>query len=134
MFSGIGPKDQLSAHNIEVIVESPHVGQNLLDHPVLPHVFQLKDSYGLDGHLLRAGSMNDAAIAAYRKDRKGLYHSGLLELVGFPRTDDNFMTSQEYVEAKKQSQGINPFGPAGQPHFEIDFVVRWPFPPTKYAY
>jgi len=53
MLSGIGPKKELEAHGIKELVESPHVGQNLLDHPILPHVFRLKDSYGLVDHLLR---------------------------------------------------------------------------------
>ena len=57
MLSGIGPRDQLTQHGITSIVESPHVGQNLLDHPILSHVFKLKDGHGLDGHLLRAGPM-----------------------------------------------------------------------------
>ena len=123
MISGIGPKNELSQHGVQSVVDSSHVGQNLLDHPVMPHVFKLKDGCGLDNHLLRAGPMHDAAIAAYRKNHKGPYHSGLLELVGFPRIDDNLMKSQEYRVEKERNGGVDPFGPAGQPHFEVDFVV-----------
>lgn len=52
MLSGIGPRDQLSQHGIAPIVESPHVGQNLLGHPILSDVFKLKDGSGLDGRLV----------------------------------------------------------------------------------
>jgi choline dehydrogenase-like flavoprotein len=82
MLSGIGPEKELSAHGIKTIVKSEHVGQNLLDHPILAHVFGLKDGLGLEDHLLRAGPQHDGAVAAYRKNKSGLLSSGLLELVG----------------------------------------------------
>lgn len=84
MLSGIGPKAELDAHGIQTLVDSPHVGQNLLDHPILSHVFQLKDGYGLDHHLLRAGMEHDGAVSAYRWHKKGPLSSGLLELIAFP--------------------------------------------------
>lgn len=123
MLSGIGRKADLEAKGIKVLVDSEHVGQNLLDHPILSHVFKIKDGFGLDSHLLRAGPQKDGAVAAYRKDHTGVYSSGLLELVAFPRADKWFETSKEYREYKAKNGGIDPFGPAGQPHFEVDFVV-----------
>ncbi|KAJ8728006.1 hypothetical protein PYW08_016391 [Mythimna loreyi] len=36
MLSGIGPKEHLSAKNIETIIDSPMVGQNLHDHTMVP--------------------------------------------------------------------------------------------------
>ncbi|KAI1761055.1 putative GMC oxidoreductase [Hypoxylon sp. FL1150] len=122
MLSGIGPKRELAKFNIETVIDSPHVGQNLLDHPILPHVFRLEDGNGLDDHLLRAGLEHDAAVSAYRWNNKGPYTSGLLELVGLPRIDERLMKYPEYVAAKEANGGLDPFGPAGQPHFEIDFV------------
>ncbi|KAL2126715.1 hypothetical protein VTI74DRAFT_349 [Chaetomium olivicolor] len=141
MLSGIGPKDELSQFNIPIVVDSPHVGQNLLDHPILPHVFRLKDGYGLDNHLLRAGLEKDAAVSAYRWKNKGPMTSGLLELVGLPRIDDRLNKIPEYIAAKEANGGLDPFGPAGQPHFEIDFVpmfsdaFQWHIPaPAKGDY
>ncbi|KAH8895503.1 alcohol oxidase [Thozetella sp. PMI_491] len=122
MLSGIGPNETLAKFNIKSLVNSPHVGQNLLDHPILPHVFKLKDGYGLDHHLLRAGLEKDAAVSAYRWKNKGPLTSGLLELVGLPRIDERLEKIPEYLEAKAKNGGLDPFGPAGQPHFEIDFV------------
>ncbi|KAM0322597.1 hypothetical protein ACHAQA_009445 [Verticillium albo-atrum] len=138
MLSGIGPESTLNAHGIEPKVISPHVGQNLLDHPILSHVFKLKDGYGLDQHLLRAGPERDGALAAYRKKHEGPLGSGLLELVGLPRIDEQLKTSKEYREYLKKNGGVDPFGPGGQPHFEVDFVpmfcdaFQWhiPAPPT----
>lgn len=122
MLSGIGPKEELAAHGIKPVLVSPHVGQNLLDHPILAHVFRLKDGYGLDDHLLRAGPMKDGAMEVYRKNRTGPYSSGLLELVGLPRIDARLEKSKEYLAAKAKNGGRDPFGPGGQPHFEVDFV------------
>ncbi|KAK4233202.1 hypothetical protein C8A03DRAFT_39111 [Achaetomium macrosporum] len=122
LLSGIGPQSTLAQFGIDTVVDSPHVGQNLLDHPILAHVFRLKDGYGLDRHLLRAGLEKDAAVSAYRWKNKGPYTSGLLELVGLPRIDERLNKIPEYVAAKQANGGADPFGPADQPHFEIDFV------------
>jgi choline dehydrogenase len=35
MLSGVGPADHLREHGIEVLVDSPHVGRHLQDHPLL---------------------------------------------------------------------------------------------------
>lgn len=56
MLSGIGSKAQLTQFGIECKVDSPNVGQNLRDHPIMPHVFKIKDGVGLDGHLLGPGT------------------------------------------------------------------------------
>lgn len=123
MLSGIGPEKELTAHGITPIVTSEHVGQNLLDHPILPYVRRMKDGYGMENHILRPGPAKDAAVAKYAKDHTGPASSGLLELVGFPRIDSYLANSKEYNEYKKANGGVDPFGPGGQPHFELDFVV-----------
>lgn len=123
MLSGIGPEEILKEHGIKPALKSPHVGKNLLDHPIVPHVFMLKDGLGLDDHLLRNGPAKTGAISAYKKDGTGPLSSGLLELVGFPRIDERLLKSKAYVAAKAKNGGLDPFGPGGQPHFEIDFVV-----------
>lgn len=83
----------------------------------------MKDGYGLDSHLLRNGPQKDGATAAYKRANTGPYSSGLLELVAFPRIDKSLNTSKEYKEYVANNGGVDPFGPGGQPHFEVDFVV-----------
>lgn len=122
MLSGIGPKKTIEQFDIPAVATNEHVGQNLLDHPILPHVFRLKNGTGLDGHLLRPGPAHDAAVNAYTHHNSGPYTSGLLELVGLPRIDELLERDEEYRAAKKANGGLDPFGPGGQPHFEIDFV------------
>ncbi|KAF4768091.1 hypothetical protein HAV15_002558 [Penicillium sp. str.  len=86
LLSGIGPRRELAHHGIDPVIRSEHVGEHLLDHPILPHVFRLKDGLGLDHILLREGPDHDAAIN------------------------------------QANNGGKDPFGPEGQPHFEIDFI------------
>ncbi|KAF3003896.1 hypothetical protein E8E15_000668 [Penicillium rubens] len=134
MLSGIGSEKELAEQGIRTTVDSPHVGKNLVDHPILSHAFRLKDHLSLDEHLLRAGPQKEGAIRAYNRDNSGPLSSGLLELVGFPRIDERLNKIREYVEAKKANGGKDPFGPDGQPHFEVDFVpvfadaFQWHFP------
>jgi choline dehydrogenase-like flavoprotein len=137
MLSGIGPRDQLERYGIRTLVESNHVGQNLIDHPGVPFVLQVKDGYGADDHLLRQSSKFSAAAETYKKNRTGPKASGLLELVGFPRIDDYFQKDPLYKERKAANGGKDPFSPEGQPHFELDFVCmfgsafQWHFPTPK---
>ena len=137
MLSGIGPKDHLASHGIKTILDSPHVGQNLIDHPGVPFVLQVKEGYGMDGVLLRSGPRQEAAMARYKKDSSGPVGSGLLELVGFPRIDDYLEKDKLYKERKAANGGRDPFAPQGQPHFELDFVsmfgsaFQWHYPTPK---
>ncbi|KIJ64876.1 GMC oxidoreductase [Hydnomerulius pinastri MD-312] len=48
MLSGIGHKEELGKLNIPVVKHLPHVGKNLLDHPMVPVIFRAKDGYTLD--------------------------------------------------------------------------------------
>lgn len=134
MLSGIGPAAEVAKHGITPIVDSPHVGQHLLDHPIVPFVLQIKDGMGLDDHILRSGPLNDQAVSTYKRDKTGPISSGLLELVGFPRIDQRLEKYPAYREAKAANGGLDPFGPAGQPHFELDFVgmfstaFQWHYP------
>ncbi len=43
MLSGIGPADELSKFNIEVLIDQPEVGKNLADHGLLFHSWKVKN-------------------------------------------------------------------------------------------
>ncbi|KAJ5939721.1 hypothetical protein N7466_002855 [Penicillium verhagenii] len=59
MLSGIGPAKELAKHDIDIIVNSPYVGQHLLDHPGVPFVLCVKDGYRMDDYVLRKGPKYD---------------------------------------------------------------------------
>lgn len=141
MLSGIGPAPELAKHNIPVIIDSRHVGQHLLDHPGVPFVLRLKDSFSMDNHVLRKGPLQNKTLAAYSNGHAGPMGSPFLELIGFPRIDKYLEVSSEYRNSKAANGGLDPFCPYGQPHFEIDFLplfgsaFQWHFPhPKKGSY
>ena len=43
MLSGIGDRDQLAEHGIDAVHHAPEVGQNLIDHLVVPVGFDVDD-------------------------------------------------------------------------------------------
>lgn len=135
MLSGVGPERELKKFDIDVIVDSRHVGQNLMDHPAVPFVLRVKPEIGMDTAVLRKGPENEKMHAQYKKDHSGPAGSGFLEVVGFPRIDEYLEKDPDYQKAKKANGGRDPFSPEGQPHFELDFVClwgsafQWHFPP-----
>ena len=137
MLSGVGPTHELARHGINVIVDSPHVGQHLIDHPGVPFVLRVKDGFGMDETLLHKRRKYKDVVAAYQKDHSGPIGSGLLEMVGFPRIDKYLDKDANYRKAKAANGGRDPFSPEGQPHFELDFVCmfgsafQWHFPTPK---
>jgi choline dehydrogenase len=46
MLSGIGPADHLREHGIDVVLDAPGVGQNLIDHPEVPVIAVANGPYG----------------------------------------------------------------------------------------
>jgi choline dehydrogenase len=67
MLSGIGPAAELAKHNIPPVVDYPHVGQHLLDHPGVPFALRVKDNYSMDSHVLRKGPLRSQVLSAYSK-------------------------------------------------------------------
>lgn len=86
MLSGIGPRDELAAHRIEVQHESAGVGQNLQDHLdyVISYYSKRKDVVGLNPSGLR-----DLARAGmqWRKDGSGEFTSPFAEAGAFTKSD-----------------------------------------------
>lgn len=129
MLSGIGPENDFTpltatASGLKDTVHSPHVGQNLQDHPVCPHAFLVKDGAGLD-HVMRPGLQNTAVKAQYKATKTGPLCSALLEMSGFARADERLKKCKEW-RAEAEKRGHDPLGPQNQPYWEFDFLVRMP--------
>ena len=83
--SGIGPGDHLRARGIDVLVDTPGVGQNLQDHIdyIINRRYASNDLFGLSfggaWRLLRE-------IGLYRNQRRGMCTSNFAETGGFVKT------------------------------------------------
>jgi len=78
MVSGIGPKEHLKEHGIDVVHDLPGVGQNLQDHYMMPVVYNCKKPISLS----QAGNKEQAALFG---KSKGLLTSNIGEAGGFMR-------------------------------------------------
>ena len=81
MLSGVGPADHLHEHNIAVMAESPGVGANLSDHPVVTAMWDAPKARGL---WEQAGRRN---LARWQLTHSGPLTSNVAEAGGFTRTD-----------------------------------------------
>ena len=121
LLSGIGARQELLKHGIDCMVDSFHVGQNLIDHPVFPHVIRVQEGNSID-KFLRPGPQHDEVSSQHKQNRTGPLCSGLLEIAAFPHIHDRLKVCPEWRE-ECQRQGLDPLSPTGQPHFELDFIV-----------
>ncbi len=70
MLSGVGPRDQLEEHEIEVLVDSPGVGRNLFNHPMGTVSFRVRDDIKLtaNAEALRFGLRVTSEPPSYPND------------------------------------------------------------------
>ena len=82
MLSGIGPKAHLKEHGIEVVCDSPNVGENLQDHldVVFDYEVNTKDVFGLS---LGAVGTLSKAYKHWKKDGTGLLSTNFAEAGAF---------------------------------------------------
>lgn len=117
--SGLGRKEDLERHGIEVLADLPGVGQNLMDH-VIAFMFYETEQEGLtNDHLVYHG---DAAATSYKlwKDTKtGFLSTFPFGVFAFARLDDRLNDSDLWKSAPRKP-GRDPMGLApSQPHVEL---------------
>jgi len=111
--SGIGNADDLKALNIPVLIHNPAVGANLIDHVLLPNIFNVKDS--LDT-LLRDPSLIGAAIDEWTMNKTGVIANTIGNTFGFARLPNNSPIFQTFADPAS--------GPKS-PHWEIIPLDFW---------
>jgi choline dehydrogenase len=77
MRSGIGPADHLRDHDIEVVHDSPQVGQNLMDHPVISHR-RLIDVPSFNS-MMHNKAQQAREMVKYLLTRKGLFTLSMIQ-------------------------------------------------------
>ncbi|KAG0706730.1 hypothetical protein DFH29DRAFT_1066647 [Suillus ampliporus] len=91
MLSGIGPAAQLLRHNIPVVLDSPSVGTNLMDHPTFN--LRLREQTGTTFRHLTPYSVRSALllmrdVMQYKVWGTGPIASNIGEVASFLRSDD----------------------------------------------
>ncbi|KAH6909177.1 choline dehydrogenase [Coprinopsis sp. MPI-PUGE-AT-0042] len=91
MLSGVGPSAHLKKFGIPIVKDQPHVGQNLVDHPVIDVYF--KDKNNNSAKFLQPKSLGDVvklvkAIRTYSQGLGGPLAMNFGESAAFVRSDD----------------------------------------------
>ncbi len=83
MLSGIGPKDHLSEHGIDSVMDLPGVGENLQDHCMAPVAYHVTQPITL------AHAESEEQIAKLQNEGKGLLTSNIGEAGGFLKLNED---------------------------------------------
>ncbi|KAF2126306.1 GMC oxidoreductase [Dothidotthia symphoricarpi CBS 119687] len=91
MVSGIGPRDQLEAHNITVLADRAGVGANMEDHLDFAPVFEitLQNDVGATAD----PSTNGPLIEEYRVNRTGPFTNAGADYIGWEKLPDTYRSS-----------------------------------------
>jgi choline dehydrogenase-like flavoprotein len=82
MVSGVGPRDHLAEHGIDVVADAPDVGANLLDHLVVPLGFDVPDD-------TLFAAEKPLELVNYLLRRRGMLTSNVGEAYGFVKSRDD---------------------------------------------
>ncbi|ESK87617.1 aryl-alcohol oxidase [Moniliophthora roreri MCA 2997] len=82
LLSGIGPKADLEALNIPLVHDSPAVGANLTDHPVLVNIFNVTLSTETLDDALRNATLQAQLLSQWEANRTGIYADTVVPIAG----------------------------------------------------
>ncbi|EEB90206.1 hypothetical protein MPER_11617 [Moniliophthora perniciosa FA553] len=80
LLSGIGPKNDLNALNIPVVLDSPGVGANLTEQPFLPNVFSVTSSTETLDELQRNTTEQAQVLSRWQENKTGPYVNALVPM------------------------------------------------------
>lgn len=114
LLSGIGPKAELQALNIPVVVNNPSVGQNLSDHIYVPIIYKVRDEDSLDG-FFRDPLRFSSAMKEWHARKTGILAGGISNNLGFFRLPSN---ASIFSTTRDPASGPN------SAHWEIVVAVK----------
>ncbi|KLO10967.1 alcohol oxidase [Schizopora paradoxa] len=114
MLSGIGPADQLKAHNIPIVRDLPGVGEHLMDHPTVP--VQLKIRRGSTLNFMMTRSLSEQvrtlkALAEYKIFGTGPLTTNIGECAAFLRTTDRKLFPKDDFPEELEDSASSPNAP-----------------------
>lgn len=108
--SGIGNSTELTALQIEPILDNPNVGENLSDHTLLPNIFSVQGNLSFDNILRNP----NATLNQWIQTKTGVFANNVANNLGFFRIPSNATIFQNTTDP---APGPN------SPHWEIIFGV-----------
>lgn len=109
MRSGVGPRDELASHQIDVRCEHPSVGKNLQDHLIMPVIFETKSASAFS----MTASVRDTArwqtvgagpIGSNIAECGGLFNQSQIQT---HITPTNYLTFPRTTDAAVMTVGVN---------------------------
>ncbi|XPS76669.1 Choline dehydrogenase [Ascochyta lentis] len=91
MVSGIGPRDQLEAHNITVLADRPGVGANMEDHLDFAPVFEITIENGVGA--TSDPTNNGPLIEEYRVNRTGPFTNAGVDYIGWEKLPESYRSN-----------------------------------------
>ncbi|ESK92800.1 aryl-alcohol oxidase [Moniliophthora roreri MCA 2997] len=82
LLSGIGPKEDLEALNIPVVLDSPAVGANLTEHPIVGNIFSVTPSTETLDEVLRNTTLQAQLLSQWQANRTGVYANSVSSIAG----------------------------------------------------
>ncbi|KAJ5522641.1 hypothetical protein N7513_013214 [Penicillium frequentans] len=138
MHSGIGPATQLKAHNIDVVLDVPAIGQGLRDHCFVPMVNTRTDSSTDRKSFYGSQAAMDAAQKQWQENGTGPWAKFACELgIGWFKLTEQLTSWPEFHALSKDEQTY--LLQETIPHYEIitHFPIHWfipEFPPEALNY
>ncbi|KJA24828.1 GMC oxidoreductase [Hypholoma sublateritium FD-334 SS-4] len=111
--SGIGDPADLTPLKIPVLVDSPLVGKNMMDHPLLPNIWNVNGNDSFD-HILRNANLLQAAISQWATNKTGFIANNVINNFGFGRLNASLLSGL-----------TDPSSGPDSPHFEMIFANFW---------
>jgi choline dehydrogenase-like flavoprotein len=119
MRSGIGPKDELTKHGIEVNVELPGVGKNLLDHLIVFTFYEANKPGLTNDAMVYHDNGFESSYLLYKEKKTGVLSTFPFGAFGYARLDDRLQDSEIWKNATRKS-GRDAMGlTEKQPHIEF---------------
>ncbi|EEB92843.1 hypothetical protein MPER_08585, partial [Moniliophthora perniciosa FA553] len=82
LLSGIGPKEDLKALDIPLVLHSPAVGANLTEHPILTSVFSVTPSTETLDEVFRNTTLQAQLLSQWEANRTGVFADSLGPIAG----------------------------------------------------
>ncbi|KAI3605537.1 aryl-alcohol oxidase [Moniliophthora roreri] len=82
LLSGIGPREDLEAFDIPLVLHSPAVGANLTEHPLLTTIFSVTPSTETLDEVLRNTTLQAQLLSQWETNRTGAYVNSLGPIAG----------------------------------------------------